>query len=83
LVGHPPEPEGECGGAYLILDGRNSFARWLVTNNLAHVSNRGGVHISAKTHGQSAERALAYMQAFRGVLAANGIEIPELHSYLD
>ncbi len=61
---------GACGFAWVnVRPANSSFGRWLVKNNLARRSYRGGLDIWISAHGQSYERKCAHAgamaQAFR------------------
>ena len=67
--------DGECGGAYVVVpDARKGFARWLKTSGHGKRQSGSGVFFYATTDGQSADRAMAYAEAFATVLRRNGIE---------
>lgn len=67
--------DGECGGAYVVVpDARTGFARWLKTSGHGKRHYGSGISFGAKTEGQSADRAMAYAEAFARVLRRNGIE---------
>ena len=67
--------DGQCGGAYVVVyDARTGFARWLKTTGHGERWPTGGVSFGAKTEGQSADRAMAYAEAFVRVLRRNGIK---------
>ena len=74
--------EGACGSAYVCLDGRLAFSRWLRINNYASKAYEGGIAISALIDSQSVERAIAYCDAFARVLWLNGIDGAKVESYL-
>jgi hypothetical protein len=59
--------EGACGGAYVHLDGRTKFARWLTSSGRAPRSTGPGVMIHAEVKNQSMEREKAYSDAFGNV----------------
>jgi len=67
--------DGECGGAYVrIPDARKGFAHWLKTNGHGDRDHRVGILFYAETNTQSADRAMAYAEAFAQVLRRNGVE---------
>lgn len=75
--------DGMCGGAFVRLNGRTSFARWLVANGLAWKGYPSGIRIPACTDSQSVEKAYAYATAYREVLWLNGIDGAVAELYLD
>jgi hypothetical protein len=67
--------DGECGGAYVrILDARKGFAHWLRTSGHGDRDHRAGILFYAETNTQSADRAMAYAEAFAQVLRRNGVQ---------
>lgn len=80
LPGLPLLPEGLSGGAYVVLDGRTAFARWMKTKGNATSLHRG-VGIPAVSPTDSAERARAFAIAYASVLELNGVR-SRVESYL-
>lgn len=75
--------EEACGGAYVCLDGRLAFSRWLRANNYASKAYPSGIAIEARTGSQSVDRAKAYCEAFARVLWLNGIDGAIVETYLN
>ena len=78
-----PDPEGDCGGAYINgLDGRSPFVSWCKMNLPKNIGSiQKGVYkgytmyLSIKGYnGQSAEMKEAYARGFQSVLNENGIK---------
>jgi hypothetical protein len=84
LVGSPTvEMEGKHGWAYVIVpDARRGFARWLIKSENGDRWPRGGASVYSLIGSQSYDRAVAYANAFAGVLRHNGI-VCEVSSRLD
>lgn len=80
--GFAMELEGDCGGAMVRLDGRSSFARWLVTNGHASPSDGQGVTLYADIGMQSADRAECFSKVFARILWLNGIDGALVEKYL-
>ncbi|MGQ4606862.1 DUF6883 domain-containing protein [Raoultella ornithinolytica] len=73
------ESEGKCGYAYIILDGENDFAKWVLRHkcgNKARESN--DIEIHAKSESQSIDRGKAYAVSFSQVLWLNGIDVKDI-----
>jgi hypothetical protein len=89
---HVPKPmvvegrtymDGECGYAYVVVaDARRGFGRWLRVSGNGSKHYPRGYAVGARGCGQSAERALAYCDAFARVLRRNGTSC-QVKSYLD
>ncbi len=82
IEGFQVELEGLCGGAYVHLDGRIAFSKWLISENYARRGYPSGVCVYAEIDSQSAERAQAYANAFARVIWLNGIDSGRVSSYL-
>lgn len=82
IEGFPVIMDGECGGAFVRLDGRSAFAKWLYKSNLASRTPDVGMVLSSRPNTQSVEREKAYCEAFVRVLWLNGIEGAKVESYL-
>lgn len=82
IEGHPVIMEGACGGAYICLDGRLAFSRWLRANNYASKAYPSGIAMRARIDSQSIDRAKAYCEAFARVLWLNGIDGAKVKAYL-
>jgi hypothetical protein len=83
IAGFAVEMEGVCGGARIrIPNGRRAFARWVLRSNLGHRPRKGGATILAYHASQSADRAVAYADAFATVLKLNGVECT-VEAFLD
>lgn len=82
IEGYPVIMEGACGSAYVCLDGRLAFSRWLRANNYASKAYPSGIAIRARIDSQSVDRAKAYCEAFARVLWLNGIDGAKVEAYL-
>jgi hypothetical protein len=82
IEGFRAELEGNCGGASIRLDGRTSFARWLIAQKLGSRGYGSGVQVWAKSTTQSADRANAYADAFALVIWLNGVDGVRIERYL-
>ncbi|NTX27047.1 hypothetical protein HT746_07860 [Burkholderia pyrrocinia] len=82
VEGYPVIMEGACGSAYVCLDGRLAFSRWLRANNYAAKAYPSGIAIRARIDSQSVDRAKAYCEAFVRVLWLNGIDGAKVEVYL-
>lgn len=68
-------PDGPCGFAWIVIkDGRSSFGRWLVKQNLARKHYPKGLCIWVHHYNQSMQRKEAHAQAYAAVLRKHGIE---------
>lgn len=66
---------GACGFAWVnVRPANSSFGRWLVKNNLARRSYRGGLDIWISAHGQSYERKCAHAGAMAQAFRNAGID---------
>lgn len=75
--------EGNCGGAFVVVqDARRGFARWLKAHGIGRPGYPRGYEVSAMNCGQSADKAIAYAQAFAKVLRRNGVPCT-VESYVD
>lgn len=77
--------DGPCGFAWInIRPGTSSFAKWLVSNDIARKRPRGGgVDIWVSEFNQSVTYKETYAQAFAKSLRANGFERAYADSRLD
>lgn len=75
--------DGYCGGAYIKLDGRSSFARWLISQNLGMRVSGSGVRYYANVNTQSMDKAYAYAEAYNRVLWLNGLDNTFAMMYID
>ena len=81
-IGKPsePDPEGECGGAYITgIGGNSEFARWCKKN--APDMLRKGIYSGYFMYlsidgysGQSREKRKAYAEAFAAALVEHGVQ---------
>jgi hypothetical protein len=82
LIGYEIQLEGLYGGAWIRLDGRGAFARWLVSQGHGSKGYGRGVSVPALCSSHSADRAEAYAKAFSRVLWLNGIDGAIVECYL-
>ncbi|WP_321811040.1 MULTISPECIES: DUF6883 domain-containing protein [unclassified Burkholderia] len=82
LDGFEIELEGLCGGAYVRLDGRRAFSRWILAQGYARHGYPSGICVRADVSSQSVERAEAYANAFMRVIWLNGIDGASVVRYL-
>jgi len=71
-------PFGSCGTAWLGLDGRSGFTKWLVKNRLAHKHDDGGVTYHGynpvvEKRVQSYERQCEYARVYAETIRRYGI----------
>jgi hypothetical protein len=74
--------EGECGSAWVCMNGKSSLARWLKKHDLAMRGYPSGVWVFSKASTQSVQRSIKYCEAFASVLRIHGIPCT-VHSRLD
>lgn len=73
------ESEGKCGYAYIILDGENDFAKWVLRHKCGNKSRESSdIEIHAKSESQSIDRGKAYAVSFSQVLWLNGIDVKDI-----
>ncbi|KAJ96016.1 hypothetical protein [Raoultella planticola] len=73
------ESEGKCGYAYIILDGENDFAKWVLRHKCGNKTRESNdIEIHAKSESQSIDRGKAYAVSFSQVLWLNGIDVKDI-----
>ncbi|MBU5484273.1 hypothetical protein KQI86_08020 [Clostridium sp. MSJ-11] len=68
-----PMIEGLCGNAYVVVDGKSGFSRWLKKNKIGFKGYKKGYEIPCSISSMSYDRAIAYAEAFSKVLFQNEI----------
>lgn len=69
------DPDGAVGYAYVGIDGRSGFARWIKKNGLGdRVYGGHGLSIYADIKSSSIARRIAWCNAFSRILAGYGID---------
>lgn len=80
--GYEPIENGCCGYAYVLIDGRTKFGKWLKQKNIIEPDMFGKIHIRWKPNSQSYEKNVVFADTFKSILVYNGID-GKIIKYID